>query len=243
MSNYYGFVVTDAGRELIAKLVAGQQLNISQIMVGSGYIPEGTRPAEMTALAEPVAAGTSNTPVYDGDSVRMMVEYRSDLNGGLDHGFWLREFGVFAYDPDKGEVMIYYGSLGDYPQYVSAKSSSGVDVRRFPVCIVIGEGLGVTVDYQCEAWMTAEDVAEYCTITMLPQFLAAAQELIDKHNEDPEAHHSIQNSVTDIDARVSLLELLLNTDVTGNPFTVTFAILEGTSVTGVWNESAKRIEF
>ena len=35
--SYYGFVVTDSGRELIAKLVAGQQLPISKIMVGSGW--------------------------------------------------------------------------------------------------------------------------------------------------------------------------------------------------------------
>ena len=38
--SYYGFVVTDSGRELIAKLVAGQQLPISKIMVGSGTIPD-----------------------------------------------------------------------------------------------------------------------------------------------------------------------------------------------------------
>ena len=124
------FITTKKSRELIAKLVAGQQLPISKIMVGSGTIPDDVKPAAMTALVEPVAAGTSTAPVYDGASVRMIVEYRSDLNGGLDHGFWLREFGVFAFDPDKGEVLIYYGTLGDYPQYVSAASNTGVDVRK-----------------------------------------------------------------------------------------------------------------
>lgn len=241
--SYYGFVVTDSGRELIAKLVAGQQLPISKIMVGSGTIPDDVKPATMTALVEPVAAGTSTAPVYDGASVRMIVEYRSDLNGGLDHGFWLREFGVFAFDPDKGEVLIYYGTLGDYPQYVSAASNTGVDVRRFPVCIVIGEGLGVTVDYKCEAWMTAEDVEQYCAVTMLPAFLKEAQKLVDAHNDDEEAHHSIQNSISDVSARLALLELMFNTSVTGNPFTVTFETLDGTVVEGVWNATAKRIEF
>ena len=53
--SYYGFVVTDSGRELIAKLVAGQQLPISKIMVGSGTIPDDVKPAAMTALVEPVA--------------------------------------------------------------------------------------------------------------------------------------------------------------------------------------------
>ena len=157
MEDFYGFVVTRNGRELIAKLTAGQQLQLSKIMVGTGGVPDFGNPREMEDLSEPVALATSTEPVYDQNTVRMIVEYRSDLNGGLDHGFWLREFGVYAYDPDKGEVMIYYGCLGIYPQYVSAYSPQGVDVRRFPVCIVIGEDLGVSVDYKCEAWMTAED--------------------------------------------------------------------------------------
>ena len=240
--SYYGFVVTDSGRELIAKLVAGQQLSISKIMVGSGTIPDDVKPTALTALVEPVAAGTSTAPIYDGANIRMIVEYRSDLNGGLDHGFWLREFGIFAFDPDKGEVLIYYGTLGDYPQYVSAASNTGVDVRRFPVCIVIGEGLDVTVDYKCEAWMTAEDVEQYCSVTMLPVFLKEAQKFVNKHDEDNEAHHSIQNSVSEVKARLALLELLFNTSV-GNPFTVTFETLDGVVVDGIWNTEFKRIDF
>ena len=88
----------------------------------------------------------------------MMVEYRSDLNGGLDRGFWIREFGVFAKDLDGSEVMLYYGTLGDYPQWVSAYSEQGLDTRRYPVDITIGEGATVIIDYSPEAFMTSEDV-------------------------------------------------------------------------------------
>ena len=240
---YYGFVVTDAGRELIAKLVAGQTLKISRIMVGTGFVPEGVKPTQLTDLQEPIAAGTSTMPTYDGASVHMIVEYRSDLNGGLEHGFWLREFGVYAMDPDKGEVMIYYGTLGNYPQYVCSYGKNRVDVRRFPICITIGEGMGVTVEYKYEAWMTAEDVMEYCMTTVLPEFLKEAQKLIDEHNLDPEAHPALRGTISDIDGRLALLELLFNTSVTGNPFLVTFETLEGTTVEGVWNQPSKRIEY
>ena len=241
--SYYGFVVTDDGRELIAKLVAGKQLMLTKIMVGSGSIPDGTKPTEMKNLSEPVAAGTSTAPVYDGVNVQMTIEYRSDLNGGLDHGFWLREFGVFAYDPDKGEIMMCYGTLGDYPQYVSAMSKTGVDVRRFPVCIVIGEDLDLSVDYKCEAWITLEDLEQYCAVTVLPQFAEKAKELIDQHNSSVDAHPALQNSIGDIDARLLLLELITKSGITGNPFVVTFDALAGTSTDGVWNESVERIEF
>lgn len=243
MSEYYGFVITNAGYELIAKLVSGKTLNLSRIMVGSGAVPDGTDPRELKNLVAPVAAGTSTKPTYDGTTVRMTIEYRSDLNGGLDAGFWLREFGVYAFDPDKGEVLIYYGTLGDRPQYVSAASDTGVDVRRFPVGIVIGEGLGVTVDYHCEAWMTAEDVSEYCTVTLLPELLEEAKKLISAHDADPQAHQPIRNLITDLGSRIELLELQLSTSITGNPFAVTFGNLDGISAEGVWNQAEKRMEF
>lgn len=241
--SYYGFAVTDKGRNLIAKLVAGKQLSLSRIMVGSGSCPDDTEPRALTDLVEPVAAATSTVPVYDGASVKMIVEYRSDLNGGLERGFWLREFGVYAFDPDDGEVLIYYGCLGDYPQWVSAASETGVDVRRFPVAIVIGDDSGVEVDYSCEAWITSEDLKQYCEVTVLPWFLDEAQKLIDAHDVNEDAHFLIQNAVTGVDARLSLLELIVNTTVDGNPFVVTFETLDGTKVEGVWNETAKRIDF
>lgn len=240
----YGCTTTKRGRALIAKILAEKMpLTLTRTMVGSGTCPEGLFPGELQDLVEPVAAATSNEPMYDGDTVHMTVEYRSDLNGGLDHGFWIREFGVFARDLDGEEVLLYYGTLGDYPQWVSAYSNTGIDTRRFPISITVGEGAVVVIDYSPEAFMTAEDVSQYCVVVMLPQFLAEAQKLIDAHNADPEAHPAIQNLSAALDSRLSLLELMYNTDVSGNPFTVTFESLAGLVATGVWNAAQKRLEF
>lgn len=240
----YGCTIPRRGRELIAKILAAKiPLKISRIMMGQGVCPDEVFPGDLEDLVEPVAAGTSNEPTYDGDTVHMTVEYRSDLNGGLDHGFWIREFGVFAQDEDGSEVMLYYGVLGDYPQWVSAYSTTGLDVRRYPISITIGEGAEVIIDYSPEAFMTAEDVKEYCVVVMLPQFLVEAQKLIDLHNGDMEAHPFLQNLNAAMDSRLSLLELMYNTDVSGNPFTVTFDSLTGLVVTGVWNTNQKRLEF
>lgn len=240
----YGCTITRRGRSLITKIMAEKMpLTLTRTMVGSGTCPEGMFPGDLEDLVEPVAAATSNEPVYDEDTVHMTVEYRSDLNGGLDHGFWIREFGVYARDLDGEEVLLYYGTLGGYPQWVSAYSKNGVDTRRFPISITVGEGATVIIDYSPEAFMTAEDVKEYCTVVMLPQFLVEAQKLIDAHNADTEAHPFLQNLNAALDSRLSLLELMYNTDVSGNPFTVTFDSLTGLEVTGVWNTNQKRIEF
>ena len=96
----YGCTITKKGRELIAKVLASKTpLTLTRVMMGSGICPDDVFPGDLQDLIEPVAAGTSSTPVYDGDTVHMTVEYRSDMNGGLDHGFWIREFGVFAKTP------------------------------------------------------------------------------------------------------------------------------------------------
>lgn len=40
-----------------------------------------------------------------------------------------------------------------------------------------------------------------------------------------------------------ILQLKIATDVTANPFSVTFESLDGLTVTGVWNADLARIEF
>lgn len=52
-----------------------------------------------------------------------------------------------------------------------------------------------------------------------------------------------ETSLADVDARLSLLELMYRTQVNGNPFTVSFSDMTGLVVTGVWNETLKRVEF
>lgn len=54
---------------------------------------------------------------------------------------------------------------------------------------------------------------------------------------------SMETSLADVDARLGLLELMYRTQVNGNPFTVSFSDMTDLVVTGVWNETLKRVEF
>lgn len=243
MSKYYGCTTTKKGRALIAKLLATKTLAISRVMVGAGTPNEDLNPDYLTDLVEPIASATTTLPIYDGETVRMTIEYRSDMNGGLETGFWLSEFAVYAYDPDDGEIMLYYGTLGDFPQWVSAYSKSGIDTRRYPISITVGKDAIVIIDFSPEAFMTADDIDDYGVTILLPKFLVKAQELVDLHDISSSAHQSIQSDMSDIDSRLSLMELMYSTEVKGNPFAVTFDSLEGLTVSGVWNVPQKKIEF
>jgi len=50
MEDFYGFVVTRNGRELIAKLTAGKQLQLSKIMAGTGGETDFGNPAAAPTL-------------------------------------------------------------------------------------------------------------------------------------------------------------------------------------------------
>lgn len=186
---FYGFVITEAGNSLLASMVAGQTLTITKAVMGEGTADNAEAARKLTNLITPGPEATSTGPTVDGNNVNMIVEYRSDLNGGLQEGFWIGEFGIFGKVGNGAETMIGYGSLGDAKQYVSAYvAGAAPDVRRYPVSITVTTGIQVDVAYPAEAWMTAEDVAEYFNQTLKPDLEESLQDLIDDHNEDPDAH-------------------------------------------------------
>ncbi len=163
----YGFVITVAGRKLLAKRIAGEELEITRVMVGSGDVPEDTSPVYFTDLIQPMAQATSTLPVAKDNTVSFIVEYRSDLNGGLKQGFWIKEFGVFARD-EENEILLYYATLGDFPQYVTAFQNGAVDIRRYPVTIAIADGVDVTIAYPALAFVTEEKLRELLEKEAIP---------------------------------------------------------------------------
>lgn len=251
----YQICVTDAGRYLIARLLTGQTMHISKIMVGSGKVDQSVRIASLTNLLRPVAQATSNDPQCDGGIAYMTIEYNNSLNGGLETGFWLNEFGVFAVDPVEGEIMLAYGTLGDYPQYIVAYDSGrGVDVRRFPISIAIGEDRGMVVDYRTDLWLTWDDLANYLNMTIMPLIQAEVENGIAAHNSDPNAHFGFERILnTKVYPRIALAEAmeeyseLSSGDHSGyeNEYIVTFETLTGVTVTGnyVHDDFLCRIDF
>lgn len=158
--SYYGGTVTVAGRNLITSLMAGKTIEFTRIMVGSGAMPEGVEPIDMVALVTPVAEGVSSVPTVENGVLSMVVEYRNDLNGGLQEGFWLREFGVFAKTEDTEEILLYYATLGDSPQPVNAYKDNRIDIRRYPISIALELDADVQITYNPGAFITSAEAEE-----------------------------------------------------------------------------------
>jgi len=66
-------------------------------------------------------------------------------NVGLETGFFARELGVFAQDPDTGEEILYgYGNAGYEADYIPACGGSDVVEYLFNLSVIIGEAERIT---------------------------------------------------------------------------------------------------
>lgn len=222
----YCVYMTRAGYALQAKLFAeGGELEITRTAVGSGVLPEDADWRTLTGLVEQRAAATSTKPLRRGCSVGMEIEYRADL-GGAEEPFQINEFGVWAVGAEGEEALILYGDLSDCPDTAVPLEYGGC-VRRYPVVLEMGPDANASLRYPAGAWVTWEDLGE----------------AIAAHDADRASHPYLLGLCAGLDARVALLELMYNTDVSGNPYTATFESLTGLVCTGVWNAALKRLEF
>ena len=196
---FYGFVITEAGNQILAKMVAGQTLKLSGVFMDLGTVEDKETARQLTAPLEPGPAGTSTVPTVKGNQVGMIVQFRSDLDGGLKEDKWIGGFGVYAEDPDTGDpVMIYYASLGHQRQPIAAYvEGTAPDVRNFPISIRVTSGVDATLTYPAGAWMTAEDVLLYFNETIKPELEAALAGMIEAHNTDENAHPDLAAAVAE----------------------------------------------
>lgn len=156
----YGGSITTAGRNLITSLIAGDQIEFTRVVVGAGKKPEDTECVDMTDLVDPRELATSSVPIVEDGVINMIVEYRADMNGGLQQGFWIQEFGIYAKTNKSEECLLYYGALGNRPEAVSPPTDNHVDIRRYPVTIELFVDAEVSTAYNPGAFVTSAEAQD-----------------------------------------------------------------------------------
>ena len=155
--SYYGGAVTNAGKNMFASLIAGETITLTKVMVGDGEMPAGVAPKEMTDLVNPMYLGSTNVPTVRDNVVYLTVEYRNDMNGGLQRPFLLREFGIWAKTANFAETLIYYATLGDTPQPVNAFRDNKVDIRKYPISIGLENNEEIKINVNAAGMITCDE--------------------------------------------------------------------------------------
>ena len=149
---------TGVGRQLQTRVIAGDTLTFTTIKLG-----DGTMTTEPIAALTDLIHGIITLPVHE---VRRNADY-ADVTGvfqnaGLSSGFYWREIGIFAADPDypndrSHDILYCYQNAAELAEYIPSASSAVIE-KIIRVACVVGDAESVTVGLTSQAYAKAEDL-------------------------------------------------------------------------------------
>lgn len=141
MSTFGGLILTNKGRNLQAKVQAGAELHYTRIGVGDGSLGGGSILVLNALIHQVVSLNITKLRVLSGGKA---VVGSILSNQGLEAGFYWREFGVFALDPDIGEVLYCYGNAGALAEYIPAGGGPDIVEKSIDAITIVGNAANVT---------------------------------------------------------------------------------------------------
>lgn len=194
MPNWNGLVLTKKGQLLQAKVGTGVVLALTKMKLGSGVLPEGTSLEDLTDLVTPEQnVGIAAKEVLTDQ--KMCKISATITNVGLSAGYYVRELGVFANDPDDGEIL-YAVTSDSAPDYLPPEGGAISVSQEFAVYIAVNNASEVKVSIDSGALAT----------------MGYVQLSINTHNSDPDAHNGILQKIATLGESV-LQKLALTTTI------------------------------
>ena len=161
MSNWGKPVLTKQGLKLQAKVDAGNAMQLTKCRLGSGTIGSGQQLEDLTELVAPVQTLPIASVTYADDSHACIISAVTD-NSTVTTGYYLREFGIYAKDPDDGEVLYAVASDSE-PDFIPAKGTSTVISQEIGVALTFANAANVTAAVNTSATATISYVNTYVT--------------------------------------------------------------------------------
>ena len=153
-------ILTSQGRNLIAKALTGKELHFTRAYVGDGTL--GNRdPANLTALISPKRELPIQSMNITGavGTAEVVLEMS---NKNLAAGFFVREYGLFARDPDTGQEILYsYCNKGSEAGYLEGDNGTDQIAYSLSLVTVVDQAPNVT------AYIT--NTNQYVTISRMEQ--------------------------------------------------------------------------
>ncbi|CDX01310.1 Hypothetical protein DPCES_1423 [Desulfitobacterium hafniense] len=171
MAGFGKFTTTNRGLILLGKAQTGTELHFTKMKVGDGTLT-GQSVATMTDLI-------STKMEIELNKLRFLGEGRAVVGGALSNaeitsGFFFREWGIFAEDPDEGEIMFCYVNAGSAADYIPPAASS-VYEQQLNGVTVIGAAPNVTTEITSGVYASAEELQDHINNKDNPHEVTPAQ--------------------------------------------------------------------
>ncbi|WP_303815311.1 glycosyl hydrolase family 28-related protein [Selenomonas ruminantium] len=143
MSHWAGGVLTAAGRELQVKVEGGVTLKLTKIKLGDGT--ESMAAVDgMVDLISPKAVLGISSAVAEGDVCTVTGVLSATQ---LSSGFYCREWGLFAEDPDVGEILFMI-TIDSQPEWLPASTEAAEVAATYAMNVAVAnaENIEVNID-------------------------------------------------------------------------------------------------
>lgn len=182
MANWSGLHLTGKGELLQAKVEAGEILKFTTLKLGDGvYTPD----IDMETL-EDLISPKQNLGVASKEADGKYCRISTTIsNASLNTGYYVRELGVFAEDPDDGEILYMYAT-DNTPDFLPPGGGSIATSQEFSVNIAVSNAENVQIVVNPKALATmgyvGTSIKEHNNLdnAHAPAFAA--------HNKDAHAH-------------------------------------------------------
>lgn len=171
--------LTNVGKALYYDNISGQGITFTTIKLGSGTL--STAIATLTDLINTVVAIDASLSNGSGTYVDISGAF---TNAGMTEGFYWREIGIFAADPnypnDRSKDILYcYQNAYDTADFIPAASVETVE-KHITVPLIVGD-------------------ADTVSCLLDPSLVYATHRDIENHNANTAAHNDIRLLLTELD--------------------------------------------
>lgn len=157
MSTFTLNSITVQGLNVIAKLVAGSTLQFTRIAVGDGAMPSDKTPLTVTDLTNKLFDVDINSVENNGNGSATVTGYFS--NADKETGFFYRELGLYAKDPDtQAEFLYCYGNAAADAEWINPSGASSVIEKEVKIVTLIGNAETVTAEIKSGIYATKEEM-------------------------------------------------------------------------------------
>ena len=124
--------ITKTGLELEAKSRTGKTINILRVEVGDGELTDNNITEKTSLIHKILECEVNSLKEVDSQTIINFILQQSEV----DEGFYFREFGVIAEDPDTQEEVLYlYANAGNKAEFIDDKTSTAVSDRIIDIVL------------------------------------------------------------------------------------------------------------
>ncbi|WP_228468954.1 tail fiber protein [Paenibacillus sp. JNUCC32] len=159
MGAFGGLIQTNKGRNLQAKAETGTQLKFTRMGIGDGQLSGQSIPSMNRLISEkkslPITRLKTQLPAQ---AIVGAVLSNQDVTTG----FHFREMGIFAEDPDEGEILYAYGNSGSgAAEYIPAGGTADIIEKTIDMIVTFGQAQNVSAVINSSlVYVTHEELAE-----------------------------------------------------------------------------------